>query len=217
MNRGVLRAGYDRKKVDYSSYLVNIAKLNFSKRSVYGFDWWTEFFNNLAPKGPLFQITHQSFSPLLIPEIKRLETKYFDYVVMTAKTISPPLREVLSVHYAALATFFQGHKQFRPAIPFYRNSLEYNQDQAVLRNNLGICLENSGYTTEAITQYQKTIEQRPDYTSPYGNLGLLYYRQGEKNKAIQIITRALEVNPNGEYAEQLRRDLLKIKKGEPIK
>jgi len=68
-------------------------------------------------------------------------------------------------------------------------------DQALLRNNLGVVLEQSGDASRAEAQYRKAIQADPTLAFPHKNLGLLLMRAGRANEAFDHLVAAERAEP----------------------
>jgi tetratricopeptide (TPR) repeat protein len=77
-----------------------------------------------------------------------------------------------------------------------REALSYDEDLAQARHELGLTLEQSNRTDDAIAALRRAVEQDPTYAAPYYALARIYRRQGraeESREAMVAFERLHEV------------------------
>ncbi len=76
-------------------------------------------------------------------------------------------------------------KKFPNIVPFY--------------NYLGLSLEQTGRTSEAINIYNKALFHNPNEISILANLGELYRKKGKFEKSRELLLKALNIDENHKY------------------
>jgi len=77
----------------------------------------------------------------------------------------------------------------------FKESLQYNPDQARVNNNLAIIYQQEGDLDKAIAHYAEAVRIRPSYVKALSNLGLLYAEKGELKKAAEQLEYASVIDP----------------------
>lgn len=67
--------------------------------------------------------------------------------------------------------------------------------KANVHNNLGVALEKTGRTDEAIRHYREAIRLNPDFQEAHYNLGIALEKQGRMDEAMNCYREALRINP----------------------
>ena len=83
----------------------------------------------------------------------------------------------------------------------YRSTLEENPDCWLAHDNLGVVLERSGRSADAIGHYREALRLKPDYPEAYNNLGNALARMGRWNEAEAQYAQAVRVRPGFAVAE----------------
>ena len=115
----------------------------------------------------------------------------------TAKTIAAMreqnLRSIIAHH---LHRVYLRKKD--PAL--LRRALEWNGDDVMISNDLGISLAMSGQIDEATTQFERTLAIEPNSADAHGYLGIALARQGEFVKAIPHFDAVVQLQPDSASA-----------------
>jgi tetratricopeptide (TPR) repeat protein len=62
----------------------------------------------------------------------------------------------------------------------------------------------------AIDRFQDAIEAKPGYAIPFRYLGEIYEKQGKKKPAVKAYQRYVDLYPNGEDADKIRKKIEKL-------
>ncbi|MFH1867418.1 MAG: tetratricopeptide repeat protein [Candidatus Omnitrophota bacterium] len=106
---------------------------------------------------------------------------------------------------SALLVFFYSYLTIRQnaywqnAVNFYKNTLQYAPDSALLHYNLANEYRAMGNKKEAVNLYEKALELDPDNAESYNNLGTIYFDLNRKDEAIACYKRAIKINPDFSY------------------
>jgi tetratricopeptide (TPR) repeat protein len=84
---------------------------------------------------------------------------------------------------------------YRDIETFYRVTLERNPAAWMAHNNLGVLLEDSGRTSEAIEHYEAALRLKPDFVESHNNLGVALATARRPQEALAEYQRALQLNP----------------------
>ncbi|MEA2709693.1 MAG: hypothetical protein QOF78_2294 [Phycisphaerales bacterium] len=90
----------------------------------------------------------------------------------------------------------------------YRRGLEFDPDNAGIRNNLGYALELQGKFAEALQQLERAVALRPDMVDAIGNLANTFRDLGRWSDADAAYVRALRLQPDSHRARFNRALLL---------
>jgi len=82
------------------------------------------------------------------------------------------------------------------AVAKYRESLQYNPENVIAHNGLGITFYKQGKLIEAISAYHQAIQLNPNEGACYSNLAVVLAAQGELDEAITNLHRAIQLSPN---------------------
>lgn len=86
--------------------------------------------------------------------------------------------------------------QYASAETLYRATLTHNPSAWMAHNNLGVILDASHRTAEAIPHYMEAVRLEPAYVPPYVNLGNALLGQGRIGDAIREFNDALRLDPS---------------------
>ncbi len=78
----------------------------------------------------------------------------------------------------------------------WQEVLQYQPNNLVARNNLGLILKNSGRLPEAISELQATVAVKPDNTFALNNLGNALSDANRLPEAIETLQAAVRADPN---------------------
>jgi len=84
---------------------------------------------------------------------------------------------------------------WRTELDFYRRTLRYSPNSAIVHNNLGNVYLDMGNKLQAIEEYLQAVNSNPKFALAYYNLGNAYYDLGEKSKSIEMTKKAIELDP----------------------
>ena len=108
--------------------------------------------------------------------------------------------EMDSLHQRAIAAFQQGEPEV--AVDLLRKATEANPESAIVANDLGSVLAQTGRTAEAIPAFRRAIELAPTYPEAHNNLANIYLITGNLEESVASYETALRLSP--EYAEAYR-------------
>ena len=77
----------------------------------------------------------------------------------------------------------------------WRTTLERNPSCWMALNNLGVELDRSGRSSEAIEQYETAIRLKPNYADAYTNMGQSLDKLGRSSEAMEQYETALRIQP----------------------
>ncbi len=103
-------------------------------------------------------------------------------------------------------------RQYTDAIPYLGKAVQA-KPSIDLWGILARCYEELGENYSAIQVYERALTQYPQSVEIHYNLGVLYHRIGDPEQAVQHLGRALELDPKGPLAENIKRMLNIIKGG----
>jgi tetratricopeptide (TPR) repeat protein len=106
-----------------------------------------------------------------------------------------------------LAYYKKGEHQ--KALDSYKQALELSPSYSICHTNLGLAYEAVGRWEEAIDAYEKAFFYYPENAAAHLNLGKLYLRLGRNDKAAKELNLALDIDPRGPHAEEVRELLQK--------
>ena len=86
--------------------------------------------------------------------------------------------------------------QIDEAASIYREILKADPQNARALHLLGICLHQSGNTSQGIDHLRRAIELRPDATTFHHNLSLIYLAAERFDEAVASARRAVEIEPD---------------------
>jgi tetratricopeptide (TPR) repeat protein len=95
----------------------------------------------------------------------------------------------------ALGRALLAQQRPRDAIDPFEAALRYGAD-AVIETNLGVALEQSGRTADAVTCLQRAITRQPPFEHAFSELGGLLLSQKRSAEAEAVLKRGLSVAPN---------------------
>lgn len=102
---------------------------------------------------------------------------------------------------------YKGLGEFDIAIDYLNESIQLNDEEPDLYNELGIIRFTEGKIIEAIKIFAKGIEKVNSDYKLYFNRGLGYIQLGEHNLALDDINKAYELNPNDENVIKQKKEL----------
>jgi Flp pilus assembly protein TadD len=87
-------------------------------------------------------------------------------------------------------------RHWRDSESLWRMTLERTEANSVAHAQLGIALEQSGETAEAVEHYRRAIAIQPDYATPRYNLGNVLAARGDVDGAVEQYRQAIRVRPD---------------------
>ena len=107
------------------------------------------------------------------------------------------IQSALVVLIATLAVLsWQQSRNYTDSETLYRSIIKDNNACWMAHNNLGILLQKTGRTEEAVDQFRAALEFFPDYSAAHYNLANALRETGYIDEAIAHFRRALEIHPN---------------------
>lgn len=94
-----------------------------------------------------------------------------------------------------LASELMKKSQFEAALSEWNKALELSPGEALVHNNLGVALAETGKVEEAIVHYRKAIELSQEYPDACNNLGEAIAGRGRPDEAIALFQKALASDP----------------------
>lgn len=132
---------------------------------------------------------------ILLIEYNDLENYFNHDYAHLSKEIKNILQKVEN-YFTNKAKNAFANQEFAVAIELYRKSNWLVPDNALLLNNLGICLARLGRSDQAIVAFSNAIRLESDNIAAHNNLGLAFDSAGEFEKAIISYQNALSFDPN---------------------
>lgn len=94
-----------------------------------------------------------------------------------------------------LGVIYHKKKDYERAVEHFKKLLEIRTDSIHIYNNLGVSLEKSGRSREAILVYTTGLEVSPSSSLLLANRGILRYRSGDYSGALKDLSRARRKRP----------------------
>ncbi len=111
-----------------------------------------------------------------------------------------------------LGNILMDTSRFNEAINAYQKALEINPKNVDVRVDMGTCYRNSGKPDLAAKEYRKALEINPNHAYGHLNLGVVLAGDfKDRAGAIKEFERYLQVEPNAQNAEQIRREIQRLK------
>ena len=98
----------------------------------------------------------------------------------------------------ALNSMLEGEPE-QIVIEHYQKAIQFDPDNALAHNNLGLILSKQAKYAEAMTHYQNAIRIDPNFALAYNGLGVALYKQGQYTEAIKNYRKAIQFDPNLAY------------------
>ncbi|PNU20751.1 hypothetical protein C2E25_05915 [Geothermobacter hydrogeniphilus] len=113
-------------------------------------------------------------------------------------------------------TYFDTQQPMK-AIEAYGKALEIDGNDPNVLTDQGIMFRQLGWYDRAIDNFEKATAIDPNHSQSYYNLGVVYrYDLKDFPKAIEAWQKFLDLNPTGQGADQVRRDMEVLKSHPPI-
>jgi spermidine synthase len=92
---------------------------------------------------------------------------------------------------------------------YYKNPPDYKRVE--LQNEIGVMYWRNGEVERALNYFHQVLKEKPDHVMAWANLGANYIEAGKYREAIQALERALQLNPNLQYRQQMQERLQWLK------
>ncbi len=113
-----------------------------------------------------------------------------------------------------LGNILMDSSRFSEAIDAYHKALSIDPRNVDVRVDLGTCYRNIGKPDLALSEYKKALELNPNHPIAHRNLAVvLAYERKDKVQALREFERYLQLAPNAPDAENIRREMQKLKSG----
>ncbi len=111
-----------------------------------------------------------------------------------------------------LGNLYFDNDQFDPAIRAYSRALEIDPKNADVRTDMGIMFRKKGDFDRAVAEFRRAAADDPKHVNSRYNLGVvLLHDKGDMKGAIQAWEEFLKVEPTGPRAENIRKQIGKMK------
>ena len=87
-------------------------------------------------------------------------------------------------------------QDWQQPVALYRHSLEATPRSAVLEENLGVVLRDSGDSDGALSAFLKAVALKPDYAGAIAAIADIHAAQGNRAQAIDEYQKSLSIAPN---------------------
>ena len=130
-----------------------------------------------------------------------------------------PSRRMISGAVASIiiaALMWQAHAQtayWKSSQTLWDHAFAVTTDNAVVENNLGSALFQTGRVDEAIGHFQRSLDLKPDFARAHYNLGRAFFKKGRMEESISHFQKAVELKPDFAMGHNDLGDALQ-KKGE---
>jgi tetratricopeptide repeat protein len=101
--------------------------------------------------------------------------------------------------------------QWEKAIDYYTRALAIDPGNADVRVDRAIAYHSSGQNDLAKKELLRVTRERPSHRNAWLNLGVVMRETGDLQGAVTAWERYLEIDPNGEHAADIRKELANLK------
>lgn len=101
-------------------------------------------------------------------------------------------------------------RQYKEAVPYYRNALAVAPDHAEVWIDLGVCYFNMRDFDSAIASMQEALSRNPTHVKGLFNLGIIYYNNNQMDAAKSQWQKLIELHGDSPEAEIANKLLIKI-------
>jgi len=116
-----------------------------------------------------------------------------------------------------LGNIYFDTQQPMKSIEAYGKALEIDGNDPDVLTDQGIMFRQLGWYDRAIDNFEKATAIDPNHSQSYYNLGVVYrYDLKDFPRAIEAWQKFLDLNPTGQGADQVRRDMEVLKSHPPI-
>jgi tetratricopeptide (TPR) repeat protein len=119
--------------------------------------------------------------------------------------IEPVLRGKLSNLHADIGDIYRSIGLFDHAIGEYKKALALNPHYLDIRTKLGQALRENGRTHDSLAEFKQVLKEKTTYAPALIQLGVTYYTLDKANDAKNAWRKALECEPENEYAKMYLR------------
>jgi len=111
-----------------------------------------------------------------------------------------------------LGNIYMDTNRFQEAIQYYSKVLELDPRNVNVRVDMGTCFRRIGQPQRAMEEYKKAIEIKPDHIYAHRNSGVvLAFDLNKPKEAIKEFQTYLNLNPNAQDAEQIKKIIMELK------
>lgn len=104
---------------------------------------------------------------------------------------------VIAVYFMFLCYLtFQRTKVWHDSITLYTDAIKNGYKAAILYNNRGAVLADSGRNEEALKDFIALVELKPRYPNGWRNKGLIHERLKQYDEALQSFSEQIKIHPN---------------------
>lgn len=93
------------------------------------------------------------------------------------------------------------------AITYYQRALDIDPKNVDVRVDMGTCYFELKDYDKAMEAFTTATEQKPDHATAWYNMGVVFRTKGDQVSTKYAWTRFLAVEPTGDRADQVRREL----------
>lgn len=152
----------------------------------------------LIPESGLSDEFHDSLTITLVEEIKRLKTQLTD---------NPDSLEILT----QIGNHYFDIDQPENAITYYEKAIKIKPDNASVLTDCAVMYNQLGNSEKALDYLDRAIALEPDLAQAYFNKGvILMTAKNDPQGAVAVWKKFIEVAPESEYAELLKRQIKDI-------
>ena len=126
--------------------------------------------------------------------------------VLTSLTTDEPMPDdPATISYLAEQHF--ASKSYAQAAKYYERLLDFDPNDANTRNNLGLTLQCSGRSTEALTVLGENVAQNPGHQRSWLTLGFVNRQVGDIAAARQALEMAISIDAASDVGQSAQRML----------
>lgn len=89
-------------------------------------------------------------------------------------------------------------EDYAKASEYYRRLLGFDPDNADVRNNLGLTLQYTGRTSEALAELSENVSRHPGHQRSWLTLGFINRQAGDITAARSALTTAISIDPTSD-------------------
>jgi protein O-mannosyl-transferase len=166
----------------------------------YLFIGWLWFLGTLVPVIGLVQVGRQALADryTYLPLIGVLIAIAYGTrnLAFGASTLLVPVTVLVALN---IATRHQ-LTLWKDSPTLFAHTVAVTRDNAIARINLGVALEQTGRTNEALVQYQEALRIDPNRPTVHNNIANLLSATGQRQPALLHYEKALQLKPNAPLA-----------------
>ena len=126
--------------------------------------------------------------------------------VLTSLTTDEPMPDDPAT-ISRLADEHFANRSYAQAAKYYERLLDFDPDNANIRNNLGLTLQYSGRSTEALTVLGENVAQHPEHQRSWLTLGFVNRQVGDTAAARRALEKAVSLDAASDIGESAQRML----------